>query len=113
MTDALKTTPDTTDTFDANADALWNSIRLTVVPLAELIVEKRKQFQGAASSQTLAEIYKVDALKQVERLSEAENCLMRGLQLFKQALYIKYVRPENEAPQVEFFLARLNETLIN
>ncbi|HSY33926.1 MAG TPA: hypothetical protein VLA42_18240 [Verrucomicrobiae bacterium] len=114
------TTIPTPDELTLASDALWNSIRETVVPLAQLIVAKRQQFQEAASSPTLDAMYRQDALRQVEQLSQAENSLMYGLQLFKQALYVRYLTPETKPSptpkpqeQEEFFLARLNETLVN
>jgi hypothetical protein len=108
------------DALTLASDALWNKLREIIMPLVQLIAAKKEVFREAACSETLAEMYKTDALRQVEQLSQAESSLMYGLQLFRQSLYVRYLPAETKTPSVspaeqheEFYLARLNETLVN
>jgi hypothetical protein len=93
---------------------LWNQVRRMCEPLVELITAKKEQFQLAANSPQLDEIYKEDALRQAAKLSESESLFCSGLQIFKQALEVGYPMSEPKlSPDQEKYLPELCSALVN
>jgi hypothetical protein len=97
-------------------DELWNNVRGIVLPLVQLIAAKRDQFCAASNSQSLAEIYREDCLRQAAKLSEAESLFCNGLQLFKQAIYVQYPmtpEPNELSIEQERWLPEIYSALVN